>query len=176
MPCTAPAGPPGTQARVPVSPPGSVTSRGTSAKELLVRNVHTAEPSVGRTAPLPSVAWSGVPAGAGTTARRSRCSGATSSSVVGQRVAAVQGDRISSARTAQLSPADGSPSVTVEHLGGELTEDADELGRQLVPAGRVRVRCAPSVGPVIVTPWLDACGGPARLRRAHRQLPLTFTT
>jgi hypothetical protein len=58
----------------------------------------------------------------------------------------------------ELSPP-GPARVTVEHPGGELTEDADELGRFLasgVPAGRVRVRCERAGGPAIVTPWLDA--------------------
>jgi hypothetical protein len=58
----------------------------------------------------------------------------------------------------ELTP--GRPArVVVEHAGGSLTEDADELGRFLVsgvPAGRIRVRCAPVDGPAIVTPWLTA--------------------
>jgi hypothetical protein len=47
----------------------------------------------------------------------------------------------------------------VEHLDGSLTEEADEFGRFLVagvPAGRIRVRCAPADGPALVTPWLEA--------------------
>jgi hypothetical protein len=49
--------------------------------------------------------------------------------------------------------------VVVEHAGGTVTEEADELGRFLVagvPAGRIRVRCEPVDGPPIVTPWLGA--------------------
>ncbi len=47
--------------------------------------------------------------------------------------------------------------ITVEHPEGSLTEDTDELGRFLVtgvPAGWVRIRCAPGTGPALVTPWL----------------------
>jgi hypothetical protein len=58
----------------------------------------------------------------------------------------------------ELSP--GRPArVVLEHAGGSLTEDADELGRFLlsgVPAGRIRVRCEPLDGPAIITPWLTA--------------------
>lgn len=58
----------------------------------------------------------------------------------------------------ELSP--GRPAhVVVEHAGGSLTEEADELGRFLVtgvPAGRIRVRCQPADGPAIVTAWLTA--------------------
>jgi len=58
----------------------------------------------------------------------------------------------------ELTP--GRPAlVVVEHAGGSLTQDADELGRFLVtgvPAGRLRVRCEPAGGTPIVTPWLDA--------------------
>jgi hypothetical protein len=58
----------------------------------------------------------------------------------------------------ELTP--GRPAcVVLEHAGGSLTEDADELGRFLVsgvPAGRIRVRCQPLDGPAIVTPWLTA--------------------
>jgi hypothetical protein len=53
----------------------------------------------------------------------------------------------------------GPARITVEHLDGALTEDTDELGRFVVagvPAGRVRVRCAPADGPALVTPWLEA--------------------
>ncbi|WP_369139059.1 hypothetical protein [Modestobacter versicolor] len=57
----------------------------------------------------------------------------------------------------ELTP--GRPArVVVEHPGGTLTEQADELGRFLVadvPAGRVRVRCEPDDAPPVVTPWLD---------------------
>jgi hypothetical protein len=58
----------------------------------------------------------------------------------------------------ELTPA-GPAHVEVEHAGGTLAEDADELGRFLVsgvPAGRLRVRCEPAGGTPIVTPWLDA--------------------
>jgi hypothetical protein len=53
----------------------------------------------------------------------------------------------------------GPARITVEHLDGTLTEDSDELGRFMVaevPAGRIRVRCAPADGPALVTPWLEA--------------------
>ncbi|MBB3674404.1 hypothetical protein [Modestobacter versicolor] len=57
----------------------------------------------------------------------------------------------------ELTPA-GPAHVVVEHAGGTLTEDADELGRFLVagvPPGRIRVRCEPAGGTAVVTPWLD---------------------
>ena len=53
----------------------------------------------------------------------------------------------------------GRARITVEHLDGSLTEDTDEFGRFLVagvPAGRIRVRCAPADGAALVTPWLEA--------------------
>jgi hypothetical protein len=57
----------------------------------------------------------------------------------------------------ELTP--GRPArVVVEHAGGTLTEQADELGRFLVaelPAGRVRLRCEPDDAPPVVTPWLE---------------------
>ncbi len=56
----------------------------------------------------------------------------------------------------ELSPG-GAARITVEHPAGSVTEDTDELGRFLVtgvPAGWLRIRCAPGGGPAFLTPWL----------------------
>ncbi|MGY1843782.1 hypothetical protein [Modestobacter sp. SYSU DS0875] len=56
----------------------------------------------------------------------------------------------------ELSP--GQPArVVLEHAGGTLTEETDELGRFLlegVPVGLVRLRCVPAGGAEFITPWL----------------------
>ncbi len=47
--------------------------------------------------------------------------------------------------------------ITVEHPGGSVTEDTDELGRFLVtgvPGGWLRIRCTPQRGTAFLTPWL----------------------
>jgi hypothetical protein len=117
IPYTAPARPPATAATVSVSPPRSMTSRSTSAKSRPCRSAHTAWPSVGHTAPLDSVACSGVQPGASTVAHRSRCSSATAASAAGTAASGSppsSATRSSSWRTAQPSPADGSPWVRPE--------------------------------------------------------------
>ena len=100
MPYTAPARPPATAATVSVSPPRSMTSRSTSAKSRPCRSAHTAGPSVGHTAPLDSVAWSGSSPAPAPTAHRSRCSAATGSTPRGRR-------RAGRRRPARPAPARG---------------------------------------------------------------------
>jgi len=56
----------------------------------------------------------------------------------------------------ELSPS-GPARITVEHPGGSVGEETDELGRFLVtgvPAGWLRIRCAPKNGRAFLTPWL----------------------
>ena len=69
----------------------------------------------------------------------------------------VLNDRASRRLVGELLP--GHPArVTVEHPGGSLTEDTDELGRFIVtgvPGGWIRLRCTPTVGPALLTPWLE---------------------
>jgi hypothetical protein len=69
----------------------------------------------------------------------------------------VLADRASRRLVGELLP--GHPArITVEHPEGSLAEDTDELGRFIitgVPGGRVRVRCVPTAGPALVTPWLE---------------------
>ncbi len=89
----------------------------TSAKSRPRRSAHTAWPSVGHTAPLDSVACSGVQSGASTVAHRSRCSSATASSAEGIAASGSppsSATRTNSWETAQPSPADGSPWVSAE--------------------------------------------------------------
>lgn len=137
-----------------VSPPRSTAARTASAKPVVVRSAHTAEPRQGHTAPLNSVAMSGCQSGASTRPYRSRWSGCTTASVPGRAAsgsAPSRATRTSSCRTAVPSQAARSPCVSAairraasmvrsRPAAAKYTAEVAARMREPLPAARVLTR------------------------------------